>query len=332
MARPTRTGNETAWRTVELAPLVLLYGSEEFFAQRAKERLRALFTEAQGSYELTQISAKDYRAGQLTILASPSLFDEPKIIEVDNVAQMSDDFLTDALAYCANPEPGILVVLTHGGGNRGKKLIDTVRASRTLPLVECKPLKNDRDKLDFVHYEFRALGKKITPDAAQALAAATSDVAELASASRQLAADGPDTITAETVDEYYGGRTEVTAFKVGDAAVAGNSRLALKLMRQSLDTGGDPIPMLGALAMRMRNIAKVHGNRGSANQLAGELKMAPWQVEAAQRDSRRYSPNDLAHIMGILADADAQLKGENLDPLYPLEKAVLAISRTSATR
>lgn len=331
MARATRarTGNNTAWRTLELAPLVLLYGSDDYFAQRSKERLRQLFKDREGSYELTSLSAKDYRAGQLTVVTSPSLFDEPKIVEVENLAQMSDNFLADALAYAQAPSDSTVVVLSHSGGNRGKKLIDTVRASRTFPLVECKPLKTEKDKIDFVLYEFRSLGKKITPGAATALAQATSDTAELASACRQLAEDGPESIDEATVDRYYGGRTEVTAFKVSDAAVAGNSREAIKLLRQALDTGSDPIPMLGALAARMRNIAKVHGTRGGASQLASELKIAPWQVEAAQRDSRRYTPSDLATIMQVLADTDAALKGENLDPLYPLEKAVLTVSRAS---
>ncbi|MDO4898852.1 MAG: DNA polymerase III subunit delta, partial [Rothia sp. (in: high G+C Gram-positive bacteria)] len=89
----SRSGNENAWRTVHLAPLVLLYGSDEYFAQRAKERLRSLYKQQEGSYELTSLSAKDYRAGQLDVVTSPSLFDEPKIVEVDNVAQMNDSFL-----------------------------------------------------------------------------------------------------------------------------------------------------------------------------------------------------------------------------------------------
>lgn len=331
MARASRanTGHVNGWRTVELAPLVLLYGSDDYFAQRAKERLRQLYQEREGSYELATLSAKDYKSGQLGVITSPSLFDEPKIIEIENVAQMSDDFLIEALDYAQNPSSTAIVVLSHSGGNRGKKLIDTVRASRTFPLVECKPLKTEKDKTDFVLYEFRALGKKITPDAAQALAQATSDTAELASACRQLHADGPDTIDISVVDRYYGGRTEVTAFKVSDASVAGNSREAVKLLRQALDTGSDPIPMLGALALRMRNIAKVHGMRGSAQQLASDFKMAPWQVEVALRDSRRYSAGDIADIMQVLADTDAALKGENLDALYPLEKAVLTVSRVS---
>ena len=61
--------------------------------------------------------------------------------------------------------------------------------------------------------------------------------------------------------------------------------------------------------------------------MAAELKMAPWQVESAQRDSRRYSADDLSHILVVLANVDSQLKGESVDPLYSLEKAVLTIAR-----
>lgn len=329
-SRPAATDN--GWRTVSLAPVALLYGPEEYFAQRAKERLRKLFAEEYGAYEFSTLSAKDYKAGQLGVLASPSLFDEPKIIEIEQVAHMNDLFLAEMLTYCQAPEPSTLVVLHHNGGNRGKKLLDTIRATKRYPVVECKSLKNERDRVDFVIYEFKEAGRRIDSLAASALAAASSDIAELASAARQLSSDEPGEITLETINKYFGGRTEVTAFKVADATVAGNSREAIKLVRQAVDTGSDPIPLLGALAARIRNIAKVHGIRGNSNQLAGELKMAPWQVEAAQRDARRYSPADLAKILALLADADAQLKGESLDPLYPLEKAVLAIAQTRQSR
>ena len=84
--------------------------------------------------------------------------------------------------------------------------------------------------------------------------------------------------------------------------------------------------MLGALAMRIRNIARVHHVRMSANELAREVGMAPWQVEQAQRDGRRFTSAQLAHIVQLLADADAQLKGESQDAVYAVERAVLAIA------
>ena len=84
--------------------------------------------------------------------------------------------------------------------------------------------------------------------------------------------------------------------------------------------------MLGALAMRIRNIARVHHVRMSANELSREVGMAPWQVEQAQRDGRRFTGAQLAHIVQLLADADAQLKGESQDAVYAVERAVLAIA------
>ena len=73
------------------------------------------------------------------------------------------------------------------------------------------------------------------------LTAAASDTAELAAACQQLLSDVPGDITEEAVNRYYGGRTEVTAFRVSDAAISGNAPEALRLLRHSLATGTEPI-------------------------------------------------------------------------------------------
>ncbi len=61
--------------------------------------------------------------------------------------------------------------------------------------------------------------------------------------------------TEEAVNRYYGGRTEVTAFRVSDAAISGNAP-EVASVPHSFATGTEPIPMLGALAVRIRNIAR----------------------------------------------------------------------------
>ena len=315
---------DNAWRTVDPAPVIMLHGSEEYFASRARERLRTAFYSTYPNADLVTINASTYTAGELTLLASPSLFGTAKIIDADNVATMSEDFLNDVLSYIAAPESDIMLIMQHSGGNRGKKLIDAIRKSHVL--IPCKPLKAEREKTEFVTGEFRAAKRTIDPGALRLLVAATNDTAELASACAQLQADIAGNITEEIVNRYYGGRTEVTAFRVGDAAVTGNATEALRLLRHALATGTEPIPLLGALAMRIRNIARVHHVRASAQELAREVGMAPWQVEQAQRDGRRFTGKQIARIVQLLADADAQLKGEGLDPVYAVERAVLAIA------
>lgn len=325
MAR-TSSAPSNAWRTVSAAPVVMLYGSEEYFMQRAKEKIRADFRAKHDDVEVISINAANYRSGQLIAETSPSLFGGAKIVEVDGLASMSDDFLPDALAYLTQPDEDSVVIFSHSGGNKGKKLTDSFKKSK-FPFVETKPLKTDKEKQDFVLYTVKVAGRAITSDAVQTLvAAAGSDVAELASACRQLMEDSDGQITVSLVEKYYGNRVEVTAFKVADAAVAGNSALALKLLRNALDSGAEPIPLVGALALKMRNIAKVHGSRGRVE------GMAPWQAEQAQRDSRRFSAEDLTRIFAVLADADAALKGEVAESMYIVEKAVLTIAQAGSRR
>ena len=125
-------------------------------------------------------------------------------------------------------------------------------------MVECQPLKKDADKADFVGAEFRQAGRRIDPQAVRALVAAVgANLSELAAACSQLISDTPaegsGTITPELVDKYYGGRVEATAFRVADAALAGNGPVALSSLRHALATGVDPVPLVAALAMKIRD-------------------------------------------------------------------------------
>lgn len=325
-ARQSTRPSGPTWRTVEPAPVVLLSGSEEYFASQARRRLLSQVREASGETEVHEISAKDYSPGALVQATSPSLFGDARVVVVREAEKMAEEFLEDAMAYLGSPDPDSVVVIAHGGGNRGKKLLDAIRKGH-YPVVECKPLKTERDKADFLYTSFREAQRTIEPDAARMLiAAAGKDVAELAAASEQLMADGPATITDAVVEKYYGGRVEVTAFKVADAAVSGNSGFALRSLRQALDSGTDPVPMVAALATRVRNMARVHGHRESAAQLGRALGLQAWQVEQAQRDARRFSSEALSEAIQSLAEADAQVKGEAQDPVYSLERAVLVLA------
>src|SRR5690606_10034859 len=74
----------------------------------------------------------------------------------------------------------------------------------------------------------------------------------LAAACRQLVTDTDGTVSEAVVDRYYGGRVEATGFRVADAAVAGHAGEAVALLRHALATGADPVPIVAALAMKLR--------------------------------------------------------------------------------
>lgn len=334
MAAPAKRGAtrvaiaQLTWDQVRPAPVVLVTGAETVLADRSMRLLRDILKSEDPTLELAELDAGTYSAGELLTLASPSLFGEPRLIRVDGLEKMTDAFLEDALAYLAAPADDAYLVLRHAGGVRGKKLLDAIRAGTGGGIeIVCAELKRDGDKLDFVGAEFAAARRRITGAAQRALVNAFSDdLAELASACRQLLADTDDEITEQIVAEYYGGRIEATSFAVADAAIAGRHGEALGLLRHALSSGADPVPMIAAFAMKIRTMAKLSGARGSAGELAGRFGLAPWQVDRARRDLRGWTDAGLGHAIETLAETDAQVKGGGRDPVYALERMVEVIS------
>ncbi len=265
---------------------------------------------------------------------APRLFGEPRLVRVTNVEKCTDAFITETISYLQNPADDVTLVLRHGGGVRGKKLLDTIRSGVGGGIeVQCDEIKRDTDRIDFVNAEFRAARRKIAPSAVRTLVAAfADDLAELAAACRQLLADEAAEITDRTVDKYYGGRVETNAFKVADIALAGRSAPAIVELRHALATGEAPVPIVAAFASKIRTMAKVSSFRGSSGQAASALGMAPWQVQRAQRDVAGWSEAGLANAIMSIATADAAVKGGSRDAHFALEVMVRTIARRGEER
>ena len=102
---------------------------------------------------------------------------------------------------------------------------------------------------------------------------------------------------------------------------------ALRLTRQALEAGVDPIPMIAALAMKLRAMVKVGAaGRGRDADVARAVGMAPWQVERARADLRGWTPEGIATSLLALAEADAAAKGLSRDPVYAVERAVVVVT------
>lgn len=318
---------QLSYDRVRPAPVVLVSGPERFLADRAVRDLRDLLKAEDPSVEITDIEADAYAPGELITLASPSLFGEPRLIRVSSVEKCTDEFILETLAYLASPAEDAYLVLRHGGGVRGKKLLDAVRGGLGAGIeIICTELK-DAAKYDFAAAEFAAERRRVSSGALRALVAAFSDdLAELAAACQQLLADGGDEITEQTVEKYYSGRVETNSFQVADSAIAGRYGEALLMLRHALASGADPVPMVAAFAMKLRSMAKVSGRRGGSAHLAAQLSMAPWQVERAQKDLAGWTDQGLGACVAMLAETDAAVKGAGRDPVFALERLVAVIS------
>jgi DNA polymerase III subunit delta len=317
-----------SWDEARLAPVVLVHGSEGLLVDRAIEQLTALSREVDPSTEKTVVQAALYQSDMLSVLTSPSLFAEPRLVVVENAEATSDAFMTDVTVYLDEPADDVWLVVAHRGGARGKKMLDAIKASDA-PLVTCDPIKKDTEKVAFASAEFKRAGRRASAGAVRALVEAVgSDLRELAASCAQLMADSERAIDEAAVAKYYGGRVEATGFRVADAAISGDAGQAVSLLRHALATGADPVPVVAALAMKLRTLAKVAGLRGRGGS-AGDLGLAPWQVDRARKDLANWTPEGLATAITATAQADAEVKGAGRDPVFAVERAVLVVARSA---
>lgn len=328
-SRPASAIPQLSWRRPEPAPIVLVSGPEEVCAERAIAGVRDYLRAEDASLEVSDLRADDYASGSLLALTSPSLFGEPRLIRVSGVEKCSDTFLTEALAYLDAPQDGATVILRHTGSSvRGKKLLDAIRAGSGGGVeIACAAVKRDSDRFDFAAGEFQAAKKRIAPPALRALVSAfTDDLTELAAACQQLITDVPGDIGPETVERYYGGRVETTAFAVADTAIAGRYGDALVTLRHALASGADPVPLVAAIASKLRTMARVAGSREPASALASRLGMKDWQVDRARRDLSGWNEASLGMAIQAAARADAEVKGASRDPVFAVERLVTVIA------
>jgi DNA polymerase-3 subunit delta len=318
------------------APVVLVVGGEDLLAERAVAALVRRARAADPEVVIETVEAAGYESGRLEQLASPSLFGGGTVVLVNGVEAANDAFVTDATRYLGHAAPEVCVVLRHSGGQRAKGLLEVARKTGA-PEAACPPITKDEEKVDFAVGEFRRLGRRASPQAVRALVDAVgSDLRELASSCARLAEDavvsGDGRIEAGIVEQWFGGRMEVTGFKVADAAVAGRADQALAMLRHALATGADPVPLVAALATKMRGMAKVSSvGRGRSADQAAALGMAPWQVDRARRELSGWSDQGMASAITAIAEADTAVKGGGRDPVYAVERAVLTIARLRGT-
>ena len=316
-----------------VAHLVLIAGPETLLIDRAVDRTLRAAHEASEDLEVVRLAATTYAAGELILQASPSLFGGDKLILVRDLDEAGDELLADLEAYLAAPDPDVAVVVTHKGGQRGKRVLDALKKARC-EVVDAPALKSDRDKAEFAMREFTAAGRTARPDAVHALVEAVGkDLRELASACQQLISDTHGVIDLDLVTTYHAGKVEATGFRVADAAVAGSTGEALRLLRHAFAVGVDPVPIVAVLASQLRQLVKVEAaGRGRSADIARQVGLAPWQVEKAWRVLGGWDSEGLGRSIQAVAAADFDVKGGGRDPQYAVERAVLTITQQRRRR
>lgn len=309
--------------------VTLVSGSDDLLISRA---IGKVVTAARASDPMAEVS--DFAVGQFTAeeamtLNNPSLFGGWRVAVVRGVQDLAEDVAAVVLAFAKEPIPDVALVLTASG--RASALVNALRKLKVNE-IKAAPITQPWKRAQFAADEAKALGGRITEDAARALVEANgSDLGAIAGAVEQLMAGaGPrGLINDELVAQHFRGRAETSGFTIADAVLAGELDRGLTLLRQSLDVGTPPVFIPAALASGLREIARVSAAAGSRDQtraeLAKTLQIPEWKLDRAQKLAHSWPDEAIGRAMVAIAEADEGVKGGAVDAVYALEKAVFTI-------
>jgi DNA polymerase-3 subunit delta len=312
------------WRKASPSPLILVFGSEEYFSSSAIRRIRDQLKESQPGLEIYEVDASEYNSGDLINMISPSLFSDPKLVIINGVERATDALIEDGKSVEISDLTDTTLIFQHSGtSTRGKALLDAIRSNDDAVEIACAKL-TDKDKASFVQAHFLEAGRKYSQAAIRALVDAFGqDIPELAAACDQLLADSSEQIDEALVDRYFGGRIEATAFNVLDKALEGRSGEALVLLRHAIQTGEDPIKIIAGMAPGIKRMATImHDPKANASTIG----VNDYIFRKIRTSTNGWDDDGMIRALQLIADADAAAKGAERQPEYRLEQLVLLIA------
>lgn len=320
-----------ATRHIDMPPVSIVVGGDEFLNEQNVRELTHAALAARPDADVVELDAASCDVYDFDGAISPSLLSDMSVVVLRGL-QHADDRLADAVcayvgdAASGSGTPDAVLICQHDGGAKGKRVVDAmVRAGASKIMVP--DLKRPEAKINFVYQRFEREGRRIEPSAAQQLVAVLGErTAELAAMCSQLCFDfDDDPIGMDIVNRYLTADPRVTGFAVADRAMEGRAAEAIVAMRMAVAQGTDPIALIGALALKLRTLAKASAVKTGVISKA-EAKTNPWVLDRASRQLPGWTSSGLSHCIRLLAWADEQSKSSGGDPQYALERAIEAIA------
>lgn len=316
-----------------LVPVTIVVGPESLLSERACGAVVRAARAADPEADVSDVSGADLTPGALAEHASPSLFATTRVLLIRDVQDVSEGVADALVTHCQAPVEGIHMVLVHPGGVKSKKLLDRMRKAGAHE-VKAERLTKPDDQVAFVRAEVRHAGGRIDEAAARHLVDAVGgDLRGLASAASQLASDAVDgVIGGDLVATYFEGRAEVKGWVVADRAVEGRTADAVEQLRWALQTGTDPVLVIGSLATALRALARLSGApRGVRDaDLARDVGVPPWKIRVLRGQLRGWTPAGLSTAIRAVAAADLAVKGGGNDSTLALTTALVRIGQARA--
>lgn len=310
------------------APVYLLAGDDDHLLHRALERLLDELRQATPELDVEQIDASE--ATGLPEMRTASLFGGDHCVVVRGAGSLSGALSDEVAAWLDDPDPAAVLVLVANGTGRIRSI-----ATKAGKVGERRDVRSpapwaDREWEELVRDEIQRAGAQADTAAVKALLdhAGTSPTA-IASKVGQVVAATPrnQRIDVDAVERIVEGHGNRGGFAIADAIARRDPAEAIVALRGSLESGEEPLALVGAITYRMRQLLQVKGGAGPKD--AG---MSVGQHRFMSGMARNFGPGELAWCHDRLARLDLDLKGSDLPGDLLLEVAVIELATAREVR
>lgn len=135
-------------------------------------------------------------------------------------------------------------------------------------------------------------------------------------------------ITKEDIINLTSKSLEVNNFKLIDAIISKNKKMALELYYERTKLNEEPIAIIISVANQIRimyQVKNLYMNGYSENEIAKILEIHPYRVKLANQNSKKYDEDLLLNYLKQLSNLDINIKTGNIDKNMGLELFILSL-------
>ena len=297
----------------EIAPVYCLHGEDDYRREEALAQLiNALLTEGTRDLNLEQIRPEE--AGTGSILGGAKTYpflSTHRVILIRGAEALSREQQEEVLAYLNDPSPTTCLVLAAARLDLRTRLAAAIQKKGVIlrfDRLEAGSLK------DSLLAAVRERGKRLSPEAIDLLIALTGDDLRQLMYSVEKAAlfaGEREEIEAQDIEALVGETRARSIFQLTDAVGARDLDVALRCLTGLLESGEEPLAILGMLARQIRLLIRVKALQEQgipSSAMPRTLGLPPRVIAGLVEQGASLSWQQLLRALRSLSGADLAIK------------------------
>lgn len=322
----TRKDLEQALKQGQIEPVYFVYGSEVYLRDQA---IRLITDTALTGTLLREFNDSSFNLltndvrDAIAVAEQLPMMSGRRVIRLRNFAKLREADEEFVLKYLERPVETSVVIFIGDDVDKRKKFGKKLLAGAAF---EFQPLKPN-ELPSWIKSHLKTLNAEIDPQALNRLTDMANDLLTLTNELNKLATAAlpSSRITVDLVDRLVKRSREHMNWDLTDSIVSRDRRTALKVLREFLDDGAEPVLLTGVIAGTFRRMAmakELLARGASPNEIFSEVRVPSFKQRAYLSMLSRIDSKTMAGMIQRIAETDLAIKTSKATPRMQMEMLV----------